>query len=143
MPLILALLSVILTLAACSSSEQLIARERQPAPRVTPTALATVPEGIEGTTLTITDATFETEQLLLQEDEPTVLTVVNRDNRAYCLLIEQLVDGQPIDAATTTHVNFTTPEVGPYAGQLLEAISDTVLASLRVVVEAASGAPRP
>lgn len=78
MPLILTLLAIILTLAACSSPEQQIAREHEVAPQVTPAALAAVPEGIEGTTLTITDATFETEQILLQEDEPTVLTVVNR-----------------------------------------------------------------
>ncbi len=103
-----------------------MAREHEVVPRVTPRALATAPEGIEETTLTIADATFETEQILLQEDEPTVLTVVNRHNGVYGLGSEQLVDGEPIAAATTTRVSFTTPEVGAYAGHLLEATSDTV-----------------
>jgi hypothetical protein len=124
----LTLLAVVLSLVACSNSEADIARKPQVVPEVSPGALPALSQGIEGTTLTITDARFETEPLVLQVNQPAVLSVVNRDNRAYRLQIDQLVDG------------FTAPKVGTYAGHLLEATNDTTLASLRVVVEAPSGA---
>ncbi len=136
----LTLLAVVLSLVACSNSEADIARKPQVVPEVSPGALPALSQGIEGTTLTITDARFETEPLVLQVNQPAVLSVVNRDNRAYRLQIDQLVDGQLIGSATTTRVGFTTPKVGTYAGHLLEATNDTTLASLRVVVEAPSGA---
>ena len=138
--LVLTLLAVVLSLAACSKSGADIAGKPQAVPEVSPGALPALSQGIEGTTLTITDARFETEPLVLQVNQPAVLSVVNHDNRAYRLRIDQLVDGQPIAAATTTRVGFTTPKVGTYAGHLLEATNDTTLASLRVVVEAPSGA---
>ena len=138
--LVLTLLAVVLSLAACSKSEADIAGKHEVVPEVSPGALPALPQGIEGTTLTIANARFETEQLVLQVNQPAVLSVVNHDNRAYRLRIDQLVDGQPIAAATTTRVGFTTSKVGTYAGHLLEATNDTTLASLRVVVEAPSGA---
>jgi hypothetical protein len=138
--LVLTLLVVVLSLVACSNSEADIAGKPQAVPEVSPGALPALPQGIEGTTLTIANARFETEEVVLQVNQPAVLSVVNRDNRAYRLQIDQLVDGQLIGSAITTRVGFTTPKVGTYAGHLLEATNDTTLASLRVVVEAPSGA---
>jgi hypothetical protein len=104
----LTLLAVVLSLVACSNSEADIAGKHEVVSQVSPGALPALPQGIEGTTLTITDARFETEQLVLQVNQLTVLLVVNHGNRAYRLRIDQLVDGQPIAAATTTRSGFTT-----------------------------------
>ncbi len=137
MPLVLALL------AACVGEDEEVANQRQVALRVTPTAIAALPPGIEEATLHIRDGQFGVDQLLLQEDEPTVLHVVNTDERAYRLrIVEDLVTATPIAPSTTTPLGFTTPDAGRYEGQLLAAEGDEVLDTVAVIVQS-PGALQP
>lgn len=137
-PALLGLLLAV-ALAGCGEEEE-VAEPREAVPNVTPTALAALPEGVEEATLEIRDAAFGVDEVILQEAEPTVLHVVNYDDRTYLLrIVEDLVTATPIPAATTTNVAFTTPKAAEYEGQLLDAESEDVLDTVDVVVQAPGG----
>ena len=126
-------------LAGCGDEDEEVATDREGIPTVTPTAVAALPDAIEEATLTIAGGAFGVDELVLQEDEPTVLHVVNADDRAYRFrIVEDLVTATPIAADGTTAVKFTTPLANVYEGQLLAA-EDDVVDTIRVVVQAAGG----
>jgi hypothetical protein len=117
-----------------------VATDQVRIPEVTAAALPLLPEGIEETTIVITHGAFDVESVLLQEGEPTVLHVVNTDDRAYRLRIgEDLVTFTMIAAGTTTDVKFTTPNANSYDGHLLAAEGDEVVDTVRVRVQSPGG----
>ena len=131
----LILLPLLVALAACGDSDEELATEREGVPTVPPTTLAALPDDIGEATLAITGGAFGVEELLLQEDEPTLLHVVNNDDRAYRFrVVEDLVTLTPIAPRATTDVGFTTPKANVYEGQLLPAEGEETLDTVRVVV---------
>lgn len=106
--------------------------ETDPAPL--PTAAANVPPESDVRAIAIVDGRFGVAELSLQQGEPTVLHVVNGDDRAYRLRIRDLVTVTPIAPRAATTVEFTTPVVARYEGELLAADTDTVLDTVPVVV---------
>ena len=127
-------------LAGCADEEEEVATDREGIPTVTPTAVAALPDAVEEATLTIAGGAFGVDELVLHEGEPTVLHVVNADDRAYRFrIVEDLVTATPIAADGTTDVKFTTPLANVYEGQLLAAEGDDVVDTVRVVVQAAGG----
>ncbi len=99
---------------------------------MTPGASDEIPEGIETATIEITDGAYGVDELLLQQDQPTVLDVVNNDDQAYTLEIADLVNDTEIPAGATAET---------YEGRLL-AEDGTVLSEMRVIVQA-PGAVEP
>lgn len=141
------LLTVLLvpTLTGCSvgDSDEEVVTERENPALVTPSALVEVPPSTEEATIHIAAGPFGEELLILQEDEPTVLHVVNGDETAYRLWIgEALLTTTAIPAAAVTDVGFTTPNAAEYEGSLLAAEDDTVLDTVVVRVQSA-GAVQP
>lgn len=142
---VLTVLLIGLTLSGCvvGDSDEETATERDGPLPVTPDALDEAPEGVGEATITITGGELVEELLTLQEDEPTILHVVNGDETAYRLWIgEDLVITTTIPAAVTTDVEFTTPNAAVYEGRLLAADDDTVLDTMVVRVQS-PGAVEP
>jgi hypothetical protein len=136
---VLMLVALATALAGCGDKEE-VATDREAIPNASPTALAALPDDIEEATVLVESGTFLVEELVLSRGEPTVLHVVNADDRAYRLTItEDLVRPTLIAASGTTNVGFTTPDADVYEGQLLAAERDNVLDTVRVVVQAVGG----
>ena len=126
---------------ACGDEDEEVATDTLTVPEVTPGASDEIPEGIETATIEITDGAYGVDELLLQQDQPTVLDVVNNDDQAYTLEIADLVNDTEIPAGATVEVEFTTPTAETYEGRLL-AENGTVLSEMRVIVQA-PGAVEP
>lgn len=135
---LLPLLGGALALVGCGKTVETVS-PRQAIPTVAPTAVAALPAGIKEATITVSGGTFDVDQVTLLRDQPTVLHVVNHDNRAYRFRIRGLVNATPIAAGTTTNVGFTTPKPAVDEGDLLPASGDAPLDTVRVVVQEASG----
>lgn len=131
----------LMLLVACGDEDDEVATDRLTVPEVTPGASDELPQGIETATIEITDGAFGVEELLLQEDEPTALDVVNNDDEDYTFQIADLVGDTLIPAGATVEVEFTTPTADTYTGRLL-AEDGTVLSEMRVIVQA-PGAVEP
>jgi hypothetical protein len=96
--------------------------------------LAPLPSTVEVTGVVIVDGTFAADELNLVEDVPTVLHVVNGDDRDYRFRIDDLVATTPLPANQLTVIELTTPSAGTFTGQLLVADDDTEVDSLPVTV---------
>lgn len=79
------------------------------------------------------------DEFVLHRGEPPQLDVVNRDDRAYQLAIDNLVTAQDIPAGETVTIGFTTPDPETYTGELRDADSGEIVADVSVVVDAAGG----
>jgi len=84
--------------------------------------------------LPITDGEFGLDQLALRQGVPTVLHVVNGDDRGYELRIGDLVTPTLIPANQVTLVEFTNPTPISYRAELRPAGEETVLDTMEVVV---------
>ncbi len=127
------LLLLLLLVAGCGRTE--VAEDTLFIPDISPVAIVELPEGIEEATIDISRGGFRVTELVLQEDEPTVLHVANADDQTYRLrIVEGLVSATEIAADATTDIQFTTPNAAAYEGQLLAADGDQVLDTFRVAV---------
>lgn len=124
---------ILLLVSTCGDDSE-VAEERDVVPAVTPSALAALPEGVEVASIVIQDGEFQTSEIILQEDEPSVLSVDNQDDRAYRLQIGDLVTPTEIRANAVTEVKFTTPIPEEYEAELLAEEEDDVIATIPVVV---------
>lgn len=128
----------LLLFAGCGQTE--VADERITVPDVSLQALDDLPDGIEGAVVTIEGGAFSVEKLILQEDEPTVLTVVNQDDQAYRFqIVETLLKATEIPANASTDIAFTTPNANVYEGQLLGPERSEVIATMVVTVQSPTG----
>lgn len=136
-----ALLAAVLlaVFAARDDGDAGVATEREDVPEITPTAVAALPEGVGEASLVVMDGAFGVDELILQEDEPTELHVVNSDAVPYRLRIADLVTPSPIAASAVTDIKFTTPTANVYEAQLLATEGQAVLDTLRVVIRSAGG----
>ena len=126
---------LLVLLAAGGDGDEEVATEREGVPTAPPTTLAALPDDIGEATVEIASGAFGVEELTLQENEPTLLHVVNNDDRAYRFrIVEDLVTATAIAPRATTDVGFTTPRANVYEGQLLPAAGEEVLDAVRVVV---------
>jgi hypothetical protein len=119
-----------------------IAVDRVAIPDASPTALDDLPDDIEEATVSIAGGAFGVDEIVLREDEPTVLRVDNRDDLGYFLGIGDLVPAAAIPARRVTEIQFTTPNAGVYEGRLVASDEATVLDTVRVIVQSA-GATAP
>ena len=121
--------------SACIEDDTEVARDPVRVPTVTPTAIAALPGGIEVAQLAINDGSFVVEEVVLQQLEPTILEVINHDDRPYRLRIGDLLTVTEIPADTTRRIEFTTPSAMIYTGELVAAESDDVLDEVFVTVQ--------
>ncbi len=106
-----------------------------------PTAAAGLEEDIEEASIEISDGEFDGDQIELTEDRPTVLTVTNNDDVAYSLQIDPIVTMTLIPAGDDVSIEFTTPAVDEYTGELLPEAGGEPLDTLTVQVTDAAGIP--
>jgi len=117
-----------------------VATERVTIPEVTPQAIDDLPDANQEARVLVEGGAFAVEELILLEDEPTVLTVVNLDGEPYLFrIVETLIAATPIPANTAVDVAFTTPVANDYEGQLLDPDTEEVLDTMAVLVQAPSG----
>jgi hypothetical protein len=135
------LVGVTLLLAGCGFGRGEVALDKGSTSSGSPTALAGVPQNITEARLEVANGGFGEDRLVLQQDEPTVLHVVNGDDQAYRFqVVPDLVAAKEIAPAKTTDVEFTTANAGAYEGQLLAAAGEDVIDKIEVVVQAPGGA---
>jgi hypothetical protein len=72
--------------------------------------------------------------LTLIEGVPTVLHLVNADERDYLFRIDDLVAAREVPANALSVVEFTTPSAGERQAQLLDLETEAVLATIPVTV---------
>lgn len=118
---------------ACMGNDTEVAETDQGV-TASPTALAELPADIEVANITIKDGMFSVAEVIVQQGTPSILDVVNQDDRAYRLKIDDLVAPTDIAADATTRVSFTTPKVDRYQAELLASDSDDVLAQITLNV---------
>ena len=132
-------LAVLLLLAGCGELE--VATERVTVPDVAPQAMDDLPDANEEARVAVDGGAFSVDELVLLEDEPTVLRVVNLDPEPYRFrIVETLVTATELPANTATDVAFTTPNANTYEGQLLRPEAEEVVDTMVVTVQAPGGA---
>ncbi|HEV2072778.1 MAG TPA: cupredoxin domain-containing protein [Thermomicrobiales bacterium] len=132
------LLMLAASLVACGDEDE-VATDQDAVPAASAEGVDELPEGLEAAILEIEDGEFDEDELTLQQGEPTVLQIVNGDDRPYEFLIEDLVAVQSIPAGTTAQIEFTTPNPGDYAGLLLDPEDESVVSEVTVTVQDAGG----
>lgn len=133
----IATLSVVMLLAvACGDDDDIadVAQDTSEQFTGSPTASAGQDEGTEELVVTIEDGEFADGDIQLQQNQPTILLVENRDDVAYRLTIGELVVNEGLPAGTTTRVEFTTPVVEDYPAELLPAEGEEALDTMEVRV---------
>lgn len=129
-----ALLAAMMIATACTDDDTEVATDPVRDPSASPTALAEVPASIEVAQVTIEDGSFDVDEIILQQGEPSILEVTNQDDRAYRLQIGDLLAPTDIPQGTTTRVEFTTPSSDQYEGELLASDGDDVVDDVLVTV---------
>jgi hypothetical protein len=104
-----------------------------------PTPGAALQERVEEATLTVENGKVAEDTLTLQENEPVVVHVVNKDTTGYRLRIPGFVTDTTINPSATTDVSFTTPKATTVEAQLLPATGDQALDTFQAEVQAPSG----
>ncbi len=130
----IALLLIALVVLTGCGDESEVAEEREVVPNVTAVALDALPEGVEVVDLLIEDGELQTEEIVLQEDEPTVLRVSNGDDQRYALRIGDLLTATELPAGEVTTVELTTPLPQEYVGELLTEEDEEVVDAVPVLV---------
>jgi hypothetical protein len=105
-----------------------------------PTAGVAPPERAEEAALTIEGGKFLDDRLTVQQDEPTVVHITNKDSQDYRVRFGDVVAEQEISSAGITDVSITAPSPVELEGELLGADSDNVLDTIQFIVQAPGGA---
>jgi hypothetical protein len=147
-PLHLALVALIggmlLLTAACSNNDDNaadVANDQDQPLTGSPTALAGRNEETQEVEVTIHNGSFGEDEIELQEQHASVINVVNHDDTAYMLEIEELVAGSPIAAGSTTRVELTSGTSGSYTATLMAQGSTDALDTMTVQVVAPGNVP--
>jgi hypothetical protein len=134
------LVASILILGGCGTTNDVATNLPPIVPDASPQDLADVPQGLEEASLTIEGGRFAQRELILQQNQPTVLHVANHDGRDYQLQITpNLVDPTAVAATTVTQIEFTDPDAGTYQAKLLQPDTGNILATLNVEIETPMG----
>jgi hypothetical protein len=108
-------------------------------PDVTPNGDAVVPDGLELGRLTVKGGAFDSDELVLQVDQPTVLQMDNEDGTAYRFQIVGLVDPTAVAPSGETTIDFTDPNAGTFEGRLLPQSGENTLDTITVVIQNPDG----
>lgn len=131
-------LAAVTILSACADESE-VATEAEGIPTATLTAIDEVPADIGAVSLAVSGGAVGTDELVLQQGNPTILHVVNDDDQPYRLRIgDALVNDVEIAAGDSTEIAFTTPKASTYDGKLLS-MNGTVLDEFRVIVQEPGG----
>lgn len=133
--LIAIVLAALLVLSACGDESE-VAEERDAVPSVTPVALDALPEGVEVVDVLIQDGEFQTDEIILQENEPTVLRISNQDDQRYALEIGDILTPAELEPNEVTTIEMTTPLPEEYVGELLTEDEEEVVDTIPVLVVA-------
>jgi hypothetical protein len=106
-----------------------------------PTAAAGLEEDIEEVAIEIDDGNLVQDEIELTQERPTVMTVTNHDDVAYMLRIDPLVTDTAIPAGDAVSIEFTTPTVDEYTGELLPESGGDPLDTMSVQVTDPAGIP--
>jgi hypothetical protein len=106
-----------------------------------PTAAAGLEEDIEEVAIEIGDGDLVQDEIELTQERPTVMTVTNHDDVAYMLRIDPLVTDTAIPAGDAVSIEFTTPTVDEYTGELLPESGGDPLDTMSVQVTDPAGIP--
>jgi hypothetical protein len=106
-----------------------------------PTAAAGLEEDIEEVAIEIGDGDLVQDEIELTQERPTVMTVTNHDDVAYMLRIDPLVTDTVIPAGDAVSIEFTTPTVDEYTGELLPESGGDPLDTMSVQVTDPAGIP--
>ena len=106
-----------------------------------PTAAAGLEEDIEEVAIEIEDGGLVQDEIELTQERPTVMTVTNHDDVAYVLRIDPLVTEMMIPAGDAVSIEFTTPTVDEYTGELLPESGGDPLDTMLVQVTDPAGVP--
>jgi hypothetical protein len=106
-----------------------------------PTAAAGLEEDIEEVAIEIDDGDLVQDEIELTQERPTVMTVTNHDDVAYMLRIDPLVTDTAIPAGDAVSIEFTTPTVDEYTGELLPESGGDPLDTMSVQVTDPAGIP--
>ncbi len=129
------LLAALVLLPACGDESE-VAEERDAVPDTTPVALDQLPEGVEVVDVVIQDGEFQTSEIILQEDEPTVLRISNQDDQRYALEIGDILTPTELAPGEVTDIEMTTPLPEEYVGELLTEDEEEVVDTIPVLVVA-------
>ncbi len=131
-------LGALVLLAGCGETE--LATERVTVPDASLQSVANLPDANQEADIVVEGGAFSVPELILLEDEPTVLRVVNLDGEPYRFrIVETLVKVTELPANTAVDVAFTTPNANVYEGQLLSPDDEAVLDTMVVTVQAPGG----
>jgi hypothetical protein len=125
--------------AACREEQQTSATPFTGVFTGSPTAAPGVGDAPEEVHVTVSDASFDTREIRLQEGSPTMMHVTNDDDVDYVLRIGELVLDTPLPAGEVTTVSFTTPVAGEYQAVLLDSPGGNELDSVLVNVAQPGG----
>ncbi len=132
----------LLVLSGCGDEgdgdEEAVATELPAIPptlRPSPDADQVLEQGIEGERLTVANGSFDVETLILQVQQPVVLTISNQDADAYRFGISSLLNPVTVTAGGTTMVEFTTPTEGEFEGRLYAAEGDEIVSTIQIQVQ--------
>jgi hypothetical protein len=106
-----------------------------------PTAAAGLEEDIEEVAIEIDGGDLVQDEIELTQERPTVMTVTNHDDVAYMLRIDPLVTDTAIPAGDAVSIEFTTPTVDEYTGELLPESGGDPLDTMSVQVTDPAGIP--
>jgi hypothetical protein len=106
-----------------------------------PTAAAGLEEDIEEVAIEIDGGDLVQDEIELTQERPTVMTVTNHDDVAYMLRIDPLVTDTVIPAGDAVSIEFTTPTIDEYTGELLPESGGDPLDTMSVQVTDPAGIP--
>lgn len=86
----------------------------------TPTAGPLATDQPEQLDVTVSGGEFDTREIRVTVDVPTMMRVTNEDDRDYTLRIGNLVTETTLPAGETVEVNFTTPSAEVVEAELLD-----------------------
>jgi hypothetical protein len=139
--LIAALTLIAIAATACEPGGDEVSDDNPIVRNAPPSATSGVapPERAEEAALTIADGKFSDDRLTVQQDEPTVVHITNKDSQVYRVRFGDVIAEEEIASAGITDVSFTAPNPVEIEAQLLEADSDKVLDTIQFVVRAPGG----
>lgn len=123
----IALVMVFGLASACADDEQSGADDDDLRPITsTATAVPGLPEDIQETEIVIEDGEFQEDSLRAIAEQPVILTVINRDEETYTLVVDELITEREIPGASETEIEFNPPNTGEFNGRILGPDDDEI-----------------
>lgn len=105
--------------AACADDEETDDSDDLRPITATETAVPGLPEDIQQAELVVEDGGLQEDTLRVVAEQPVILTVINRDEETYTLVVDELITETEIAGASETDVEFNAPNQGEFEGQIV------------------------